>query len=421
MSDTEPKAELAPRRRHAPSLDGGLELRPAGPDDHEAIIRLSADAHGGHDGEIVRALIARPHDPGEWLVVVDGDRVVSTCTLLRQTLRVGPVELPVGQVEYVATEADYRRRGLVAAQFAEHHRRSAARGDLVNLVYGIPYFYRRLGYGYGLGASVRRPVRTRLPPSDDGFTVRSATTGDLEAIEVLDRAARAAADVAVLRSSEKWAWLRENCESWGAQVLVVERGGTVEGWARVQSWEAWDEKIAIIEEIGASSTAAAHAAMAAAVDRLPDVEMWVRDRPGTPVSAAVEAVTHESALYDAVYVRFGDPVAVVEALRPVLSARLKDSALNGETGALDISLFSAGIRLHYEPGEVVGVEAIPGEEDPLDDGNVGVAPDHLPALVLGRFDPRELERRHDDVSFGRFRELMTILFPQQTADVLDVI
>ena len=138
------------------TLDGGLVLRDASPDDHDGIVELSAAAHGEPDGVAVRHLLARHDAPGEWLVVVDGDQVVSTCILLAQTLRVGNVELPVGQVEYVATEPDHRRWGLVALQFAEHHRRSAERGDLVNLVYGIPYFYRRLGYGYG-----SRPGRSR--------------------------------------------------------------------------------------------------------------------------------------------------------------------------------------------------------------------------------------------------------------------
>ena len=40
-------------------------------------------------------------------VVVDGDRVVSTATLLDETLVLGGVPIPAGQVELVATDRAY--------------------------------------------------------------------------------------------------------------------------------------------------------------------------------------------------------------------------------------------------------------------------------------------------------------------------
>ncbi len=60
------------------------------------------------------------------------------------------VELPGGQIEYVATDPAHQRQGLVRAQFDWHHRRSTERGDLAQFITGIPYLYRRFGYGYGL-------------------------------------------------------------------------------------------------------------------------------------------------------------------------------------------------------------------------------------------------------------------------------
>ena len=74
-----------------------------------------------------------------------GDRVVSTATLLDETLWVrhpaGLVELPAGQVELVATDRAYEGRGLVRALMGWAHERSRARGHLVQVMIGIPYFF----------------------------------------------------------------------------------------------------------------------------------------------------------------------------------------------------------------------------------------------------------------------------------------
>jgi hypothetical protein len=43
-----------------------------------------------------------------------------------------------------------------------------------------------------------------------------------------------------------------------------------------------------------------------------------------------------------------------------------------------------------------------------------VAPDWLPALLLGRFAPAELERRVDDVLFDDHLPLVETLFPPLT-------
>ena len=75
-------------------------------------------------------------------------------TLLDETLRVrhpaGVVELPAGQVELVATDRAYEGRGLVRALMSWAHERSAARGHDLQVMIGIPYFYRRFGYEYAI-------------------------------------------------------------------------------------------------------------------------------------------------------------------------------------------------------------------------------------------------------------------------------
>ena len=62
-----------------------------------------------------------------------------------------------------------------------------------------------------------------------------------------------------------------------------------------------------------------------------------------------------------------------------------------------------------------------GAEEPEDEGAVGVPPDQIVTLVMGRFGALELERRHHDVVFGRQRALMATLFPAVVPDLATTI
>src|SRR5881392_2935738 len=117
-----PMTSTPPR---ATTLPDGLTLREARPSDLDQIGELLATRGDDADALDHRLVVSDP-DLG-WpacAVVVDGDRVVSTATLLNEELRLGGVPLPAGQVELVATHRDYEGRGLVRALMGWAHRRS---------------------------------------------------------------------------------------------------------------------------------------------------------------------------------------------------------------------------------------------------------------------------------------------------------
>ena len=159
------------------TLPDGLALRTAREDDVPQIAALLAERGEPADADDLRLVVDDP-DAGldAVAVVVDGDRVVSTATLLDETLHVrhpaGAVELPAGQVELVATDRAYEGRGLVRALMGWAHERSAARGHDLQVMIGIPYFYRRFGYEYAIdiAAGARGPWRSwpRSPARPSG-------------------------------------------------------------------------------------------------------------------------------------------------------------------------------------------------------------------------------------------------------------
>ena len=108
---------------------GGFTLRTAVDSDLDQIGALLAARGDDADREDLH-LVVDDADEGldAVMVVTDGDRVVSTATLLRESVSIAGVTVPTGQVELVATARDHEGRGLVRALMNEAHRRSADRG-----------------------------------------------------------------------------------------------------------------------------------------------------------------------------------------------------------------------------------------------------------------------------------------------------
>lgn len=442
-----------------------VELRPGRPGDVEAVLGLLRTVFGEDDGARVRDLFAEPVGAARWLLAWDGDDLVACSALLPHRLHLDGVELPVGQVEWVATAETHRRRGLVRAQFEGHHRAARDEGMLLTLVAGIPYLYRRFGYGYGLDSPTvvsitpdrpapgqpGRPAEERAAAEDradgarpavdaddtsvfvagtgDRLVVRRATTADRAELLAMD--ARRTTPVRIVRDDERWdrrlrttdPGVEETLVAVDAPERATGRGpaaegpdGRIRGWARLQTYPADAEQYLIWGPD--HDEAATRAIVAHARRRVPEgLQLVGYGPPGTWVDVATEVgrVTPYGVGY---YVRAEDPVAVLRALVPVLDRRLA-AAGRWDTGPLDLSLYGSGVRLELEEGHVVGVEPAPAVEDPFVHDDVGVAPDLFPALVLGRWGAAELADRHDDVTLGRHHDLMAVLFPRLDADLAD--
>lgn len=400
-----------------PALAPGLTAREATVADHPGIIALCGEVFGTHEAAAVRHLLtAAGYGPGRWTVVTDPDgEVVSCCTLLGHRLRYGGTDVPAGQIEYVATRARFRRRGLVRAQFDLHHRWAAEAGALVLFITGIPYLYRRLGYGYGIEYATEYHL-ARRPTGPEGWTVDGATPADLPALRRLQDRAQDRAHVALHWPDSGWAWLLEGAPSWDEEVLVARRDGAVGGFTRIQRrpTENYAQAQGAADGLAPARALVAHAA--AVADPLP---LYLLDRPGDPWGTVVRSAgTTDPARFNAVYVRIPDPGAFLHHVRDELSSRLEASPLAAESGALALSFFEDGVVVHYERGVVTAVRRDPDPAlDPMDDDRPGVAPDALPALLLGRFSAAELELRFDDVGYAADRDLVATLFPRLSADV----
>jgi predicted N-acetyltransferase YhbS len=394
-------------------LDGGLVLRTATASDLERIVVLSLAAHGDDEERGLRMFFADPRvGPSRWTVVVDGERVVSTLGLGPATLRVQGLDVPAGWVEYVATDPAYQRRGLVRAQMDRVHAWSAQRGDVLQVIQGIYYFYRRFGYAYALCSpervQLRRGVQVAVP---DGWSVREADAGDLDAVAALDARASAVADLSFVRTREEWRGVLGGIHP-QEQSLVAVHDGRVCGYARTRARDDLRQLYEVaVDGLDAARALAGHAA--AGGDR---AGLALCRRPGTPWDALLRGIAapFEPSPYTS-YARISDSVAFLRHLRPVLSKRLAASPWAGDRGSLRFTTYVGGFRIDYAAGAVTAVEPAEPLEEP-EGQTAGVPPDVLPQLLLGARDPRELERWHDDVVLDQQAGLVAALFPKLTHD-----
>lgn len=409
-------------------LPCGLVLRQATPADLDQVGELLMARGDEHDAQDHRLVVGDPAAGwGSCAVVVDGDRVVSTATLLDEELqfvipgRAQPLQLPAGQVELVATAPAFEGRGLVRGLMGWAHDLSAARGHVLQVMIGIPYFYRLFGYTYAIDIPARRPLSE--PPGREaleGHAVRPATTADLPEVRRLQAHAQQAADLRMPHSPPRWQWLLDRH---GSTTWVVERtaaGGRTRVLATGRTTPPQDEPV--LAELAATDYAAvlamvAHAhRLSVAVDDPSPLVIW--DRPGTVTGEVVDALCGPAPLQaEQYYVRVPNEVTLLDRLRPLLQARLAASSVEVPAEVV-LSTFRRHVRMPLSEGRLGPPQAGGTMQSPGACGGAGVAPDQLGPLLFGPHGIIGLSQRHPDVYPGPRADLMAALFPPVTADFL---
>ena len=395
-------------------LPGGLELRTARPGDIEGVATLLAARGEPADAVDLRLVVG---DPDEGLtacgVVVDGRRVVSTATLLRETVAIEGVPIPAGQVELVATDPAYEGRGLVRALMDWAHRRSAERGDLLQVMIGIPYFYRQFGYGYAMPIPRVRPLAGAGPRQDPSVVVRPAVAGDIPAMTRLQDEAQSTATVAMPHSPACWRWLVARD---GSVQLVAVRAGSVVATGRLTPPE---EGVVIAElagEPGGVASIVTHAR------GLGPGAARVMERPGVPavdaLSETLGALVGAEAYPEWFYGRIERLAPLLQHLAPILVDRLERAGLADRRHDILLSSWRSHVRFSIGPDGLGRVVTGGPEQAPISKGGSGVPPDALAALVMGPDGAAGLEERLPDCWLGRQRAVLSALFPPMTSDVL---
>lgn len=386
-------AELA--RLHA-----SVQLQAAtGGQPHPGIAAWVEDLMAGHPS-------AGPHD---FLVAEDPatGRPAASLVGLRQDWSLAGIRLPVAQIELVGTAPAHRGSRLTERLFAALHQRYAAGGVPLQMIEGIPYFYRRLGYDYALANDGAPTIpATALPAtgndrpdgSGGGLTMRPATVADADDLAAIDR--RLAAGEALVCPRDPGVWRYEIAGRRPADiarraVAVLARGADVCGYLVHTVRLSAAGELTVVAAAGPRPadwprTAAAmhaylghrgrHAELTAgqpftAVRLLldPDHPLARLGPPGLPRRSR------------GWYARTGDPAGLLARLLPLLRDRWRAAGLHWPTPALIIDTYGPAVRLDFTAGELTTVTGLPGVVSPSTDQHThaAVPPGALLQLALG--------------------------------------
>ena len=382
---------------------------------------------------------------GDFALVEDvrsGVVVAATC-LLGQQWSYDGVVLPVGRPEIVASLPEYRNKGLVRAVFALIHARSDARGDLLQGITGIEYYYRQFGYEYALDlGGDRRVPFANIPHLKEGeseqFTLRDATEADLPLIQRLyqrectRRHAGAPLLVTTPIDGDYWRYTlrtgnnRQSAEGLHMEVLIDSVGKGV-GYVILQSMR-WDEDIGVrglmVDE--GVSLLAALPSLLRGIQALEDT--LVLRRPTVSAASRIKfGLGREHPLYSALgdkivseeppyawYVRVPDLPALIGQIRPVLERRLAESYAVGYSGELRLSFYRGGLRMVFDAGTLTVVEPWQQDHNWGPKPHAGFPPLVFLQLLMGHRSLAELRAFLPDVSAeGEAIQLLDILFPRR--------
>lgn len=368
-------------------LDQGLMIRHATAADAEALHAFNGAMHAdpgiGFDrpvAEWTRDILTRPQPastPADVMIIEDGaGKIASSIGLFSQTWSYGGVPIGVGQIEAVATDPAYRRRGLVRRQFDIAHRWSAERGELVQVISGIPWYYRQFGYEYALamgggrsGFAPHLPAPTSEPQP---YCVRPATVADLPFIERLDATARERYLVTCIRTPAMW---RHELDGRGEGSFARREFGVVEtatgeraGYIAHMPAAMWGGTMTLV----AYELARGHSwqtATLAVLRYLAATGEAYAASGGTPFQAFHLRLGTEHPAYDAIpnrlrhvappyawYVRVPDIAAFIRRVAPVLERRLAASAIAGYSGSLLLNFYRDGLVLTFADGRLTAAE-----------------------------------------------------------------
>lgn len=433
-------------------LPDGLVLRQAVPQDAAALSAFNARVHSDHGPEQPDEFVAAwtgdlmdgrhpTCSAGDFTLVEDPQRgeIVSSMNLISQTWSYAGIPFKVGRPELVGTHADYRNRGLVRRQFEVIHQWSAARGELVQAITGIPYYYRQFGYEMALNlGGGRMGYSPHLPRLEEGqaepFLIRPAGEADLAFIaEVYAHGCRRSL-VACLRDEAEWrhelSGHSERSVNRSALAIIETPQGERLGFLATPRM-LWGANIAVNRyelKPGASW-----------LEVTPSVIRYLqavgqeyarrdqKDAPGAfqlnlgEVHPAYEAYAKKlPRIYPpyAWYLRVPDLPALLQRISPVLEQRLADSIAEGFSGELRLSFYRRGLRLAFERGRIAAIE----NWQPAPVGHEGDAlfPDlSFLRLVFGHLSADALDQRQPDclIRSDQARVLLNALFPPQPSDV----
>lgn len=429
-------------------LGDGLRLRWATAADIEPLAEFNTKMHADNAEEVPLLRywfydLAQGKHPttniSDFTLVEDTKtgEIVSTLCTIHQTWGYEGIPFLLGRVELVGTLEAYRRRGLVRQQMEAVHAKGAARGELMQGITGIPWYYRKFDYEMALDLGGGRYYNwdkpgnlVRLTEDKEPYTWRTAKESDIPFLEQLYRLHCSASMIYTIRPKSHWQHELAGHHEQSLQlrhrwIVVHKELGDV---AYVQF--SITEPHIVVYEVAAVP---GHSLRAVALyltrmfkglaklraekekDKPKIANLIFRLGAEHPVYQALGRQLERPLRPYAWYIRIPDIPAFLRKIQPVLERRLAVSVMAGHTGNLRINLYARGtLNIEFDNGHITSIGTYQKKE--VADGDV-----HYPDLLFvqqlcGRHTLAELNEIYADCYGSPEAEILTnILFPKRSS------
>jgi hypothetical protein len=430
-------------------LGDGLILRRSTAADADKLADFNSRIHSNNGwdnpddrlGWWTRDLLTLPHPTfgeGDFTIVEEQatGRIISSLNHISQTWSYEGIPFKVGRPELVGTLPEYRHKRLIQAQFDEIHRWSLERGEILQGITGIPYYYRQFGYEMGLelggGRTGFAPMMPALKEGEsEPYQLRPAAEADIPFLMELDALASRRQVVYTVRDEALWRYelsgkSERNVNRTLYCILQTPDGEPV-GYI-AHPWYNWDWGLTLFEyelKPGISWLAVTPSVVRYMLETAKTYA--VRDSEPLEKKTAVAfsfGSTHP--LYEAWrdrlprarqpyawYVRVPDLPGFIHHIVPALEKRLENSLACGHTGALRIHSYRTGFKLTMERGKITAVDSYKPQPDDM--GDVGLPDLTVLQLIFGTRSLDELRHIFADCYWESedARVLATALFPKK--------
>jgi hypothetical protein len=435
-------------------LQDGLILRRSCAADAEALADFCARIHSNEGPDYpnprvaawVRDLLTKPHPTfhvDDFTIVAEEHtgRIVSTLNLIPQTWTYEGIPFGVGRPELVGTLPEYRNRGLVRQQFEEIHRWGPGRGQLVQAITGIPYYYRLFGYEMALDLSGRHyGFEANLPRLKEGetepFHIRKASRADLPFVAAVYEQAQKRYAIACLRGMDIFEYELDvqsfaNSDHFELMIIETQNGEPI----------GYFEHTAYLGFSGVSAVGYELKPGISWLEVSPQVSRYLwqagqayAERDKKECKAFGFMLGRQHPAYEALgtnilpatrdpyawYIRVADLPGFVRHIAPALEDRLANSIAAGFSGELRLSFFRDGLRIRFEHGRLK--EAGAWKPSPEEHESAAFPGLSFLQILFGYRSLAELEQSFADCYWmdWKARTLINILFPKKLSDVFPV-
>ena len=410
------------------TLEDGLVLRNAGPEDVPAIVTHVQTVHGEEVVGGVKAMY-RSHPRMSWedtFVIVDDESgvIVSSLVLLPGTWLLDGASVPIVQMEAVGTLKEYRYRGLINLLNSEFETRVKELQPALQVIAGIPYFYKNFGYEYASPLGGAYPITPgfipKLPPEEE----EQATFVEVDSSSIEEYLSFRRAHL------PRGVWLKDiRPEDLGYYSFESPQAGTEAWYFYLMKLEGktvgifilsrWEQRLDIIDlyldgHLHLPSVLRFAQEAADGWGGLP-LRVVPPNQPAVREYVRIIAASELRQRY-AWYVKITSLDAFFEAIAPVLSARLERSDYRHFTGDLKVTDYRRGFSLSFSDGKYAGMASM-SERDP-GGYDLALSPGSLTRLLMGSETFDELWSHEPDVRCrASIMPLVRVLFPKVGATV----